>query len=571
MFIVIGILLLSCGNSKDAANSFDPAGLPPPNSKFKETFHQALLEKTIGHYDKAIPLFEQCLSLNPKSSASCYALSDLHEIRGDMGKAVEYAQKAYDLDNTNKWYSMRLAQLHFSLGNFNRSSDYFAKIIEDEKNIDVKYQYAEALIYAGRPQKAIDMLNEIEVETGKIPEVSLTKHDLYCELEDFEAAEQELQALIDENPLDLENYLIIADYFLNTKNPKKAEIILGRAQEINPNSGELRVMLADISLRNGDVSGAFENLKVAFDAPELLLERKIELVWGLSQLAFNPSNPDGKEIEKGVAELFEAMYDESAKNSELHNKYGIFLVSSQNKTKAREQFEIAVELKPDTFYAWRELLNLDFEMADFKSMQKHAERAVELFPAQPMFYLLNGIANYKEAEYEKAMEMLYFGKDIVVADPEMESEFLYHMGKSSCLRKSYDEGYGYFKEALEADNLNGKVHYEKTKFLLEEGKVNQALEEIKTALRLYPNDSAILDAEGFIFMSKKEYAKALISFETALKNDATNSIIIEHYGDALFLTGDADKAVEIWKDAVYYGARSELINRKITDKMYYEK
>jgi len=529
------------------------------------------LEKTIGHYDKAIPLFEECLNINPKSSASCYALSDLHEIRGEMGMAVEYAQKAYDLDNSNKWYSMRVAQLHFSLGNFKRASDYFAKIIENEKNIDIKYQYAEALIYAGRSQKAIDMLNEIEIETGKIPEVSLTKHDLYIELADFEAAENELQGLIDENPLNLENYLIIADYFLNTNKPIKAESILERARKINPNSGELRVMLADISLKGGDAKGAFDNLKIAFEAPELTLQRKIELVWGLSQFALNPSNPNRKEIEAGVTELFLSMYDESAKNSELHNKYGIFLANTGNKTKAREQFEIAVKLKPDTFYAWREILNLDFEMNDFKSMQIHGERAVELFPAQPMFYLLNGIANYKLSEYETAMEMLYFGKDLVVNDPELESDFLYHMGKMNCLHKNYKKGYDYFKQALVVFAENGKVYYEKTKFLLEEGKTSQAEEEVKSALRLSPNNSAILDAEGYIFIHKKEYTKALKSFESALRNDPTNSIIIEHYGDALYLTGEEDKAVEVWKDAVYYGANSVLINRKIADKMYYEK
>jgi hypothetical protein len=46
---------------------------------------------------------------------------------------------------------------------------------------------------------------------------------------------------------------------------------------------------------------------------------------------------------------------------------------------------------------------------------------------------------------------------------------------------------------------------------------------------------------------------------------------MEHYGDAMFLTGEEEKAVGLWKDAVFHGANSELIQRKIADQTYYEK
>ena len=569
--LTVFLALPACGNSKDVVNAEDPVGTPGPDAKFKEAFHEALLEKTIGHYDKAIPLFEKCLNLNPNHSASHYALSDLHELKGDIGKAVEHAEKAYALDNSNRWYCMRLAELNFGLSNFKRSAEYYDKVIQDEKNIDVKYQYAEALIYSGQPQKAIDMLDEIEVETGKSPEVALTKHDLYVELGDFEAAEKELQNLIEENPKNLENYLFIADYFLNTNNPSKAEEVLEKAMKVDSNSGDLRVMLADIRLRNNDVKGAFENLKAAFESGDLLLDRKIELTWGLTQFAFNPSNPDKKEMQKQVGELFEMMYDEEAKNADLHNKYAVFLMNLGEKEKARRQFELATTLNPDSFYAWRELMNLDYEMQDFEKMKQHAAKATELFPAQPIFYLLSGIALYHVEDYESSFETLFLGKDMVVSDPELVSEFYYHMGKLHCLQGNMDEGFGYFQSALNEWKENGKVYNEKTIFLLKDGKAEEAESEVQMGLEKLPDHPALLDAQGLIQMHRKEYSKAVTSFSRALENDISNPDIMEHYGDALFLSGKKDEAVEIWKNAVFYGAKSELLNRKIADKQYYEK
>lgn len=547
-----------------------PAGVQSPDTKFKEAFHDAILEKTIGHYDKAIPLFEKCLSMKPTHSASHYALSDLHEVKGNMGKAVEHAEKAYELDNSNKWYCMRLAELHFGLSNFNRSADYYGKVIADEKNIDVKYQYAEALIYSGQPQKAIDMLNEIEVETGKLPEVALTKHDLYLELEDPEAAEKELQQLIETSPTNLDNYLYIADYFLNTNNPSKAQDVLDLAVEIDSSSGQLYVMLADIRLRDKDIPGAFKNLKRAFGSSDLLLDRKIELTWGLAQFAFNPSNPDGKEMQKQVRELFEMMYDEDARNADLHNKYAVFLLNAGEKEKSRRQFELATSLNPDSFYAWRELIDLDYEMKDFASMKQHAGKATELFPAQPIFYLLHGISLYQLKEYEPSFEMLFLGKDIVVADPELVSEFYYHMGKLRCLEGNQEEGFGYFQSSLDTWKDNGKVYNEKVQFLLKDGKLVEAEMVVEKGMATLVEHPAVLDAKGLVELRKKEYSKAVSTFEEALHLDMTNADIMEHYGDALFLNGKEAEAVEIWKDAQFYGAKSELLSRKIADKQYYE-
>ena len=118
-----------------------------------------------------------------KVMGKMFALTDIDEfdfvnLKCDPQKALEHAQSAYDLDNANKWYVLRLAYIYFNAGDYHKSASFFKQTIEDEKSLDIKLKYAEALIYSHQYEDAIKMLDEIEVETGKSAQLSLTKHDI---------------------------------------------------------------------------------------------------------------------------------------------------------------------------------------------------------------------------------------------------------------------------------------------------------------------------------------------------------------------------------------------------------
>ena len=46
-----------------------------------------------------------------------------------------------------------------------------------------------------------------------------------------------------------------------------------------------------------------------------------------------------------------------------------------------------------------------------------------MFPAQPILYLINGVANNKINQSKNAIESLETGLDYVIDDPKMESDF----------------------------------------------------------------------------------------------------------------------------------------------------
>ena len=67
------------------------------------------------------------------------------------------------------------------------------------------------------------------------------------------------------------------------------------------------------------------------------------------------------------------------------------------------------------------LLQIDFNK--FDAAASTSKSALEIFPAQPILYLLNGVANNQLEQPELAIESLETGIDYLFDDPQMEKDF----------------------------------------------------------------------------------------------------------------------------------------------------
>ena len=463
---------------------------------------------------------------------------------------------------------MRLADLYYSVGNYHKSASYFEKIIADEKNLDVKFQYAESLIHSNNFKRAIEMLDEIEVEIGKSPNLSLTKHDLYMGLENKEAAKKELQDLIDDNPSSIENKLVIADYFLRTNQDEAAEDMLKAIISENPKNGEVYIMMADINLRKDDLDASFINLEKGFAFDDVSMIQKIDLIRSLQPYAFEKT-PDAAKIEAGLTKLFGLIYDEKLQNDTLHLAYGYFLRDQGKTDKAIEQLKLVTSINPDSYNAWLQLMYMQYDSDNYKGMYADAEQAVELFPAQPVVYLMAGIAAYEQKNYEESEEWLFMGKGLVITDPSLQAEFLHQIGKLYGRQKDFKQAHSYLDQAKKMDAFNGNVYATRAFIYLDEGKKDQAITEMKIGLKESPNSAFFLDAMGKLYLKMSEFAEAKTYFDRALKLEPKNGEIVEHMGDVEFNLGNPDKALEQWSKARELGRYNILLEKKITEKKYY--
>jgi tetratricopeptide (TPR) repeat protein len=89
--------------------------------------------------------------------------------------------------------------------------------------------------------------------------------------------------------------------------------------------------------------------------------------------------------------------------------------------------------------------------------------------------------------------------------------------------------------------------------------------------QIEPNNSTYQDTYGWVLYQLKEYKKAEEWLFNALLNGGKkSSVIVEHYGDALYKLGEVDNAIYQWKKARSIGEASDFINQKIEEGILYE-
>lgn len=539
---------------------------------FRKKFHDANNEKLIGHFEKSIVLFNECIALKPEASASYFGLSKVYLQLKNTTKSIENAQKSYDLNTNNKWYVLHLAELYHSVGNYHKSAKYYDLLFTqfEEKNIDYRYQLAEALIYSEQSEKAIDQLNSIELETGKTPEISLTKHDLYNDLGKSKEARMEIVDLLNEYPENVQIRSQILDYYLQTNQISTAETIALQILEVDSTNGNAYLGLADIEIRRNNINKSFDYLETGFKTGQVNSERKLSLLNGLVQFAFDRKDKNSETINTRLKTLFVVAQKEENDNPDFLSLYGNYLILNNESLKARDKFITVCKLNPSDYRAWEGLLNVDYDNSLFDSLFHDGTKALEYYPSQPMVYLLTGIGAYESNRFNDAEELLVMGKDYVIKDDELKSEFEYQLGKAYWKSGDHIKGELFINKAILIVPNNSKAYNGYAELLVEDNKLESALLQSNKAIELSPKSPVYLNTNGAILLSLKKYADALKVLERAVVVDYTNFEILENYGDALFLSGNTTDALEIWRESQKAGNNSKVLIKKIENQAYYE-
>lgn len=82
-----------------------------------------------------------------------------------------------------------------------------------------------------------------------------------------------------------------------------------------------------------------------------------------------------------------------------------------------------VYLSNKDFKILKEILTQEFEMANFKELYEYSLEGLELYPAQPYVYLMNGKALINQKKYSNAIAVLVNGLDFLIDDTAQEKEF----------------------------------------------------------------------------------------------------------------------------------------------------
>ena len=115
------------------------------------------------------------------------------------------------------------------------------------------------------------------------------------------------------------------------------------------------------------------------------------------------------------------------KDAQTHSDLGQYYLKAGDKSKALSNFREALKQDPNDFKLIKDVLLLQLDIEDYKAVIKDSEDALELYPAQPILYLVNGVANNKQGNHKRAIESLEMGLDFLIDNPKMEADFYSEM------------------------------------------------------------------------------------------------------------------------------------------------
>ena len=521
-----------------------------------------------GNPDKAEELYRQCIDKFPEDATANFELARLLADKKQYSDAGNYAQKAVILNPDNLWYQLFLAEVSQLNGKLKETIAIYEKISEkNPENLDYLYQLAALYLAIEKYSDAINVYNKIEIKIGITEEISVQKEKIYLQLNNNSKAREELEALIKAYPDESKYLSVLAEFYMANKMPDKALELYQKIALIDPKNPYIHMSMADYYRKTGDNAKAFEELKLGFANPDLNIDAKINIL--LSFYTLNQMYNELKVQAFTLAKILVATHPDEAKS---HSVYADLLLQDKKTAEARDEFLVVVKLDSSRYVIWEEVLQLDLQLSKFDHLSITGKTVMELFPEQPIPYILAGIADYQLKEYEKALKVLNTGAKLVINNDELLSQFYMYLGDNYHALKKTEESDKAYEKSLALQDSNAYVLNNYSYYLsVRNENLDKAETMAKRAVTLEPENASFQDTYGWVLfrLGKYEEAKTWV-YKSIQSKEVPSGEVLEHYGDILFKLGDSVQALDYWQKAKAKGQASEFIDKKIADKKLYE-
>jgi tetratricopeptide (TPR) repeat protein len=532
----------------------------------EEFFVEGNKDFILGRFDKATDYFARALKIMPENAAFNFKIADSYVQQNNNEKAIFHAQKAYSIDSKNRFYGILLAQLYERTKKYKEAIKIYEKIVENHEGSDeLLLNIANLQVFTNDFSGALKTYNKLEELYGLNEEIIRQKQLLYLKQNKLDEAILEWKKLIASNPDDQNLVIDLANLlFVNNRN-LEAKKLLEETMAKYPDSPYASLMLSEVYKKEGKKEEAKVELQKAFASPNLNIDAKIGVLISMIRQIQADTIFKSELIELGNTLV--KVHPNEAKAFAMN---GDILAIQEKKQPALQNYIQSVSLDNSHYKIWQQIIFLASELNQNDTIIKYSEKAVEIFPSQPIFYYYAGSAFHQKKNYVKAIEQFSTGKKITINNNDLVVQFLSQLGDSYNAIKNHPKSDSSYDEALLLDPENVHVLNNYSYYLsLRKEQLEKAKKMCEKMLIKSPNEAAYLDTYAWVLYQLKDYENAKIYIEKALlkTNDAT---IIEHYGDILFQIGDKTNAIIQWQKAKKGEGYSDLLDKKIESKQLYE-
>jgi len=400
----------------------EPESIVPDEDKFQDYFYEALKQKGIENYDRAITELDRCLKLKPNDAAVYSELGKNYLGQKNYEQAYKSFEQAAQIEPKNKWFRVGMYEVNYQTKNYNQA------IVNINKLIEFDPVYKEDLVslymYTQQFDKALALINELNEKVGKSNMREMYKTQILSQGKYQNAETENLLSQIDKNPKVESNYIALLKLYSQSNEAEKALQIIKKLEVEIPNSEWAQVGLFKYYLDKNDMQKAINSMNVILASTSI--DPKIKQKVLLDFLNFVKTNPKfTPELEKAFT------YFDNDPDVNVSKEIGKYYHTKKLWGKAILFYEKALKNNSaEDVETNLLLLQAYVETKQFEVVAKKAANLIEIYPSQPQFYYFAGLGNNQLKQYKNAITFLEMGLDYVVGDVVLEANFNLQFGEA---------------------------------------------------------------------------------------------------------------------------------------------
>ena len=382
--------------------------------EFQELFFEALKQKGIENYDRAIDALHKCLNLDSNKPVVFFELGKNYNKLKNFGAAEGHLKKAVNMQPDNEWFLDELYDVYYQQDDINNAIKTIKQLVRYHP--DYKEDLAALYVREEKYKQALELLDELDADLGISESRDAMRNDIYSVTGNADDRIENLEQRVANNPNNEDNHLKLIYRYSQTGDRKNAYKAARNLLKVNPDSKFVHLALYKFYLQDEKVSDAINSVKIALSSPEINADAKAKVLKDF--VGFVAKNP---EYESDLIDITVLVDDN--KNAQTHSDLGHYYLKAGDKIKALSNFKEALKQDPNDFKLIKDVVLLQLDIKDYKAVISNSEKALELYPAQPIFYLVNGVANNNIGDHKKAIDNLEMGLDYLIDNPTMEVDF----------------------------------------------------------------------------------------------------------------------------------------------------
>ena len=415
------MVVLLC-NSALSWGQIEPEEIKPEENKFKEYFFEALKQKSIENYDKAIVALEHCLKIETNNATIYHELGKNYLALKDYKNAYTSFEKASTLNPSNKWFLIGMYDVDYETKNYVDGIKIINKLIP----FDPKFKEDLTSLYmnTGEFDKALILINELNETVGKSDRREAYKMQILSNGTYQDAEITNLVEQIKKYPKEESNYISLIYLYSKKDNIDKVLETARKLESEIPNSEWAQVSLFKNYLLSQDNEKAVKAMNTVLASTKI--DNKIKhRIFNEFLIYVNTKPQLEPDLDKAI------VYFSGDTDVNVAKEVGKYYHTKKQWDKAIKYYQLALKKSaPNDVEINLLLIDVYFQVEQFENISKIANEMIELYPAQPQFYFYSGLAYNKLQQFKKAKEMLEMGIDYVVENLTLEINYNIQLGEA---------------------------------------------------------------------------------------------------------------------------------------------